>query len=85
MNNYSLTLKIFFNEVLNPKIIKKVLNTELDKEFEKRSKTTIEVNKNDLIMKINASDSTALRASFNNYFKLVLLITKLYKITQGGN
>ncbi|MCR4369322.1 MAG: KEOPS complex subunit Pcc1 [archaeon] len=52
---------------------------ETGKGFEKRSKTGITTNKNVVLLKITASDDSALKASLNSYSRLLGLCKRLAK------
>lgn len=73
---YSAKIGIATGEVHGNNLIQ-AISPELSSAHEKRSKTTMNINKNVLSLEINASDLTALKASFNSYMKLIILCNSL--------
>lgn len=57
--------------------IARSLAPEIGRAYEKRSATSMNINKNILSLVIGAEDATALKASFNSYMKLVILCNEL--------
>ncbi len=77
MQEYSLNLLLFLPSEKMAEIIFKAISPELESKFERRSKTLVDINKNVLSLAINAKDRNALKASFNNYMKLIILSYEL--------
>jgi tRNA threonylcarbamoyladenosine modification (KEOPS) complex Pcc1 subunit len=73
MGRYRAEFVVTFEDTITPCLIKEAITPDMAVAFAQRSTTAITSNKNILEVKINADDRTALKASFNSYFKLIAL------------
>ena len=72
--------QIIFPDEHSAESVAKAVSVELNNLFEKRSKTTITTNKNVVLLKINAEDDSALKASLSSYSRLIELCKGISKI-----
>lgn len=75
--NYNLKLELFFEKPGNAEAVFLSLKPEVGLKHEKRSSTTMRLNKNVLLLNVNASDKKALKASLESYLKLAALAEKI--------
>jgi len=73
----SLRLKLFFGSEKEAGIVFGSISPELHGSHERRSVTSMDINKNVISLKIDANDSTALKASLNSYMKLIALSSNI--------
>ena len=76
-NAYSLELSLEYPELHLAEIAATAIRPEMRKGFEKRSESLMNINKNILSLKVNAKDKTALKASFNAFMRLIILVDGL--------
>jgi len=76
--DYSMKIKVEFNEPKECEAIYKSINIEKHK-FE-RSKASINIKNNTLSINILAKDPKALKASFNTYLKLISVLHKVWML-----
>ncbi|MFH1586968.1 MAG: CTAG/PCC1 family protein [Candidatus Diapherotrites archaeon] len=81
-NDYSLEIALDFPSQQSAEITANAIRPEMRRGFEKRSESLMNINKNILSLKVNAKDKIALKASFNAFMKLVILVDEL--IESGG-
>ena len=74
MDTNSLSLEISFPDEKLPSAILQSIKPDYDKQFERRSSSSINSYKNVLKLEINAKDAVAMKASFNSYLKLISLL-----------
>ncbi len=79
---YSLEIALDYPSSQSAEITANAIRPEMRQGFEKRSESSMNINKNILSLKVNAKDKTALKASFNVFMRLVILVDKL--IESGG-
>ena len=75
MHNFE--IQTVFSDIKSAVCAEKALRPELGKAFEKRSKTSIQSNKNVVSLKIIASDASALNASKSSFERLLLLCKRI--------
>ena len=77
---YTLEFRLFFGDENTAKIVFASVEPDLKSRHETRSKTDIKLKKDMLSVNIVAKDPTALRASFNSYFKSIALAKTLTEV-----
>ena len=77
---YNLEFELFFENEKKAKIALCAVQVELGQKHEKRSITFMNINKNIVLLKIMAQDSSALKASLNSYLKLLNLSENLLEV-----
>ncbi len=80
MEEFSLKLELFFETEKKARVSFEAVSLETGQKHEKRSKTTMDINKNVVLVKIIAMDASALKASLNSYAKLFLLSDNLLEV-----
>ena len=79
MNPFSAGFELRFPDAIKARAAAKAVSPELRNSYEKRSKTSINANKNVVSLKVIASDESALKASMSSYSRLLGLCLKLSK------
>ncbi len=74
---YSDEFKLEFPNEESAQASAKAISVELDNKFEKRAKTNIKTNKNIVLLKVNAKDETAMKASMSSYTRLLKLCLEI--------
>ena len=77
MKSYA-TIRISFPSEKMLKVVLDALEPEVEKVATSRSRVLIQKDGNTLILKIEAKDSSALRATLNSYLHWISLITDTY-------
>ena len=75
-----LKLSLEFGSPSKAEAVLKALQPDLNQAKETRSKTEIRLIKSTLLLHIKAADLTALRASLNGYFKLIIMADDLLEV-----
>lgn len=75
--NFSISIKLFFESAKTAKTVFRAVKPELSSEKKSRSSTKINIKAETLAMDIKAKDLVALRASFNSFFKAIVLANSL--------
>jgi tRNA threonylcarbamoyladenosine modification (KEOPS) complex Pcc1 subunit len=81
---FKLTARLFFDTQKKAKTVFNAVRIETGQKFEKRSKTSMNINKKVVCIKIIAKDSKALKASMNSYLKLFLLSENTTEVFKSG-
>jgi KEOPS complex subunit Pcc1 len=68
----------------NSEIIYKTLMPEIEKPATRRSKADLEKNKRFLILKVEASDTVALRAALNTYLRWINLLLGILNVLENA-
>lgn len=76
---YSMEMELEFPSAETAKIVYKAVCPELKDRFE-RSETSFKINKNVLYLNVYSMDKTALKASFNSYFKLIMVANDIKEV-----
>ncbi len=69
-----------FHDEETAKAAYQAVSVELNNEFQKRSKTTINTNKNVILLKISAEDESAMKASEFTFTRLLELCKEVSEV-----
>ena len=69
--------ELSFPDAVKAGLAARAVSPELENSYEKRSRTSINTNKNVVSLKVIASDESALKASMHSYMRLLGLCLKL--------
>ncbi len=64
----------------DPENLKKMLDLEMDRRKYSRSESSVNIDKETLIINIFSEDIVALKATINNYINILELIKKIYEV-----